>query len=214
MGKSGMRGSGGAWTDGGAARRAAMVALGALALITLGCGGDTSGADETAETLDAALTAHAEGRIDDATKDYEKVLEEDPDNQFAHYNLGLLDQQAGRLQQAEERYRAALRTDPNFTSALFNLAIIRTSSDPEEAEHLYRSVIRIEPDNASAHLNLGFLLIDGGEQARGEAALQRAVELDPSLAARVPEREADDDPDEPAESTTTTTTGTSTTEAP
>lgn len=190
--------------------RVALVLLAALAVVASGCGGDD--AEGTAETLDAALTAHAEGRIDAATDGYEKVLDEDPDNQFAHYNLGLLDQQAGRLQEAEERYRAAIRTDPNFTSALFNLAIIRAQSDPDEAESLYRSVIRIEPDNASAHLNLGFLLIEGGDQASGEAELERAVELDPSLAARVPEREAED-PSEPASSTTTTT-GTPTTEAP
>ncbi len=187
--------------------------LGALVFIAFGCGSDRPASDATAETLDAALTAHAEGRIDDATDGYENVLDEDPDNQFALYNLGLLDQQAGRLQQAEERYRAALETDPNFTSALFNLAIIRTQSDPDEAESLYRSVIRVEPGNASAHLNLGFLLIESGDQAGGEAELERAVELDPSLAERVPEREAED-PSEPAASSTTTTTGTPTTEAP
>jgi Tfp pilus assembly protein PilF len=112
--------------------------------------------------------------------------------------------QAGRNGEAEAEYRAAIRTDPNFASALFNLAILRTEADPDEAEELYRSVLTLQPDNASAHLNLGFLLIEHGEEGDGQAELDEAVQLDPSLASRIPEEEPEE-PEVPTDDPPTTT---------
>jgi Tfp pilus assembly protein PilF len=174
------------------AGRAVAVVL-ALSAAGSGCGDDKSDEDKAAEDLEAALADHAEGRVDEATDGYRDVLERDPDNQFAHYNLGLIAQQEGRNGDAEQEYRAAIRTDPNFASALFNLAILRTEADPDEAEELYRQVLVLQPENASAHLNLGFLLIDQGEQDEGQAELDQAVELDPSLGSRLPEEEPEEE---------------------
>jgi Tfp pilus assembly protein PilF len=177
----------------------------ALAAALVACGGDSSPEERATERLDEALAAHAEGRIDEAVDGYEKVLEDEPGNQYAHYNLGLVHQQAGRNADAEREYRAAISTDPNFASALFNLAILRTEADPDEAEELYRSVLTLQPDNASAHLNLGFLLIEQGEEEDGQSELDDAVQLDPSLASRIPEQEPED-PELPADDIPATTT--------
>lgn len=183
-----------------------LAAVGLVAVLAVGCGGgdDASPKKEAAKRLDEALAAHAEGRISEATKAYREVLDKEPDNKYAHYNLGLIDQQAGRAKQAEKEYRAALAIDANFTSALFNLAILRAPADATEAERLYRTVIGLEPGNASAHLNLGFLLLSKDQQGAGEAELDKAVELDPSLASRVPERDPEE-PQEPEDPNTTTT---------
>jgi len=186
-----------------------LVRAGAVVVVALGvlgaCGDNKSAEERVAERLDEALAAHAEGRIDEAVEGYEEILEDDPDNQFAHYNLGLIHQQAGRNAEAEDEYRAAIRTDPNFSSALFNLAILRTESDPGEAEELYRSVLTLQPDNASAHLNLGFLLIEQGDDEEGQQELEEAVELDPSLASRIPEEEPEEPEAVPDPLPTTTT---------
>lgn len=176
----------------------------ALVAALAGCGNGSSPEERAAERLDEALTAHAEGRIDEAVEGYENVLEDDPGNQYAHYNLGLVHQQAGRSAEAENEYRAAIRTDPNFASALFNLAILRTESDPDEAEELYRTVLTVQPENASAHLNLGFLLIEQGEDDEGQQELDEAVELDPSLASRIPEEEPEEPEAVPDPAPTTT----------
>jgi tetratricopeptide (TPR) repeat protein len=177
----------------------------ALVAVLGACGNETSPEERVAERLDEALAAHAEGRIDEAVEGYQSVLEDEPGNQYAHYNLGLVHQQAGRNADAEAEYRAAIRTDPNFASALFNLAILRTEADPGEAEELYRSVLTLQPENASAHLNLGFLLIEQDEERDGQAELDQAVELDPSLASRIPEAEAEE-PETPEDGPTVTTT--------
>lgn len=172
-------------------RRLALVTVLVLALALVACGDDASDGERAAERLEEALSAHAEGKTEDAREGYEDVLDLEAGNQFAHYNLGLIHQEAGELEEAEASYRRALQTDQSMASALFNLAILRTEPAPAEAEELYRSVVTVQPDNASAHLNLGFLLIDQGDEAEGQVELGRAVELDPSLARRISEEEED-----------------------
>jgi Flp pilus assembly protein TadD len=66
-------------------------------------------------------------------------------------------------------------------------AIIRAQQgSTEEAIGLHRDVISIDDTDARAHLNLGFLLIASGERKEGQRELDRAVELDPSLASQIP----------------------------
>jgi tetratricopeptide (TPR) repeat protein len=146
-----------------------------------------------AATLDEALQAHAEGRIDEAVELYKEVIAVDPENQYAWYNLGLIHQQRGSANLAEDEYRKALEIDPGFVPAMFNLAILLSGiGETDEAVELYRGVIALEPDNASAHLNLGFLLLDTGQRKEGRAELGQAVALDPTLASRIPEEIAAD----------------------
>ena len=47
------------------------------------------------QILDDALAAHAAGELDRAVDLYEQVLVLDPQNRFAYYNLGLIDQTRG-----------------------------------------------------------------------------------------------------------------------
>ena len=92
----------------------------------------------------------------------------------------------GQAAASEENYRAAIQIDPNFAPALYNLAILRTVPSPAEAEELYRHVISLQPKDAAAHLNLGFLLRSEKRIAEGNAELNTAVSLDPSIASRIP----------------------------
>ena len=140
--------------------------------------------EATNDPLTRALTAHAEGDLDEATRLYEDVLGSDPENKFAHYNLGLIAQSQGRSDEAIDAYERAIKVDPRFVAPLFNLAVLHTESQPDEAIQLYRRVIAVEPDHAGAHLNLGFLLKDNGKEDEGNALLDKAVELDPSLESR------------------------------
>ena len=139
------------------------------------------------QILNQALTAHAAGKLDRAVDLYEQVLVLDPQNRFAYYNLGLIDQTRGDDAAAADQYEQAIAVAPDFTPAIFNLAIIRAKQGAtDEAIGLYRDVIAIDDTDARAHLNLGFLLIASGERKEGQRELDRAVELDPSLASRIP----------------------------
>lgn len=186
----------------GRRRRSArpLLALATVALLVVGsaCGrGEPTGAEQ-ARTLSEGLRAHSAGRLDEAARLYGDVLEHDPDNKFAHYNLGLIEQIRGGGR-AEAEYREALRIDPNFAPALFNLAIIRAQAGSvQEAIDLYRRVIGVDPKHADAHLNLGFLLREIGQNAEGDAELAKATELDPSLASRIPPSPTPEGPARPA----------------
>lgn len=148
-------------------------------------GGDAS--KSTSETklgkraLDAGLEAHAAGDLTTAAEQYEKTLEHDPDNKFAHYNLALIDAAGGNYGLAEEKYRKALESDPAYGPALFNLAILRTSRDPEEAISLYKRAVRADKKDAAAWLNLGLLQRAAGQKAEGDKNVMRAIALNPRL---------------------------------
>ena len=140
------------------------------------------------EVLNEALAAHSAGDLDEAVDLYEEVLVLDPQNRFAYYNLGLIDQTRGHDDAAADEYEQAIAVAPGFTAPMFNLAIIRAEQGAiDEAIGLYRDVIAVDDTDARAHLNLGFLLVDAGEREEGERELARAVELDPTLAPRVPD---------------------------
>jgi tetratricopeptide (TPR) repeat protein len=161
------------------------LALIVVALLALpACGGEQS----PDEKLQDALRAHQEGQLDEALQLYEEVLAEQPENEYAWYNLGLIHQTRGQDDVAETEYRHAIQIDPAFVEALFNLGtLLGARGDAAGAIAQYEEVIRIQPEHAAAHLNLGFALLETGDEEAGLAQLERAVELDPTLASRIPE---------------------------
>jgi len=156
----------------------------AIAIVLIVSGGGCG--SEADDPLQGALTAHADGDLDGAARLYREVLEDEPANKYAHYNLGLIHQSKGDEDEAVTAYGKALEADPNFVPALFNLAVARSDTAPSEAIDLYRAIISLQPSYAAAHLNLGFLLKEGGKEAEGQKELDKAVELDPSLSGRIP----------------------------
>lgn len=162
----------------------ARVGLVALVVAGLACGGGSE-REVANDLVKEALKVHAKGDSAEAAKLYREALVHDATNKFAYYNLGVIDQAAGRSRVAQFQYELALAHDPNFTPALFNLATIVTRSDVDAAIRIYRRIIAIQPRNAGAHLNLGFLLKRRGKTTEGQAEIDRAVALDPSLRSRV-----------------------------
>lgn len=122
-----------------------------------------------------------------ATRTYRRVLELDPDNKIAWYNLGVIAQQDGRTTDARAAYDKALKIDPKYPSALFNKAVLLKPSEPDQAIGLLKRVVDADPKAATAHLQLGQLLVDKDRDEEAEEAFRRAVAADPSLHAHVPE---------------------------
>lgn len=142
-----------------------------------------------AAALAKGLNAHKAGNLAEAAADYREVLVHDPNNKYAYYNLGLIDQTNGSLASADSNYSLAISIDPEYVPALYNLAIVKTAEDDLAAAiDLYRTTVQIQPDYAAAHLNLGFALIENGDRREGKDELDKAVSLDPSLASRIPDK--------------------------
>jgi tetratricopeptide (TPR) repeat protein len=170
-------------------RHAIAAALVAVLATLAACGASTStqsSAQIAVNDVNAGLSAQAAGRLSEAATDYKNAISHDAHNTFAYYDLGLVDQLTGQAAASEVNYRAVLQLDPNFAPALFNLAILRTVPSPAEAEALYRHVIGLNPKDAGAHLNLGFLLRSENRIAEGNAELNTAVSLDPTITSRIP----------------------------
>ena len=166
-----------------------------LAFGLAGCSGDGE-REQADEILQQGLAAQAAGDFVTAVESYLRVIQLDPQNKFAYYNLGVIDQGQGDLEGAESHYRTTLGLDPDFVPALFNLAIVRTEAgSADEAVTLYEHLIEVTPIEtaspedirlvAAAHLNLGFLLIEQGHERRGQKELDEAVRLDPTLEGRI-----------------------------
>lgn len=138
-----------------------------------------SAADTLVQT---ALKQREAGDDAGARATFANVLELDPDNVYAHYNLGLLAQESGDDALALEQYDAALKTDPAFTSALYNKAIVLETDDLDAAVELYRRALAIDPDLAAAHMRLGFALLHLGKTEEAQEHLSTGVRLDPAMA--------------------------------
>jgi tetratricopeptide (TPR) repeat protein len=132
------------------------------------------------------LNAQLSGNISTAENEYLQAIKLDRNNVIAHYDLGTVYDKRGNTMQAVGEYRAALVIDPTFTDALFNLAVDTTGSDPGGAAQLYLKVLTLQPTFAAAWLNIGFILQSEGKAAEATQDWAKAVALDASLAARLP----------------------------
>lgn len=172
-------------------------ALLATAVLLGGCGGDDSSADRPAPTSTSASDGASEatatlvqsgldqldaGDTAGATSTFRNVLTLDPDNVYAHYNLGLIAQQAGDEKTAIEEYDAALAAQDDYAPALFNRGILAETRDLDQAVDLYERAVAADDQFARAYMRLGFAQVHLGDTEAGEQALARGVALDPAMA--------------------------------
>jgi tetratricopeptide (TPR) repeat protein len=164
---------------------AGVVAL--LALLTA-CGGssDASKPADANTLLAAGIKAQQQGNANAARQLFEQVLAKQPNNFYAHYNLGVLDQQAKDDAAALREYGAALTINPRYVPAMFNEATIFATTDPNLAITTYRRVVALQPKAPTAYLNLGLLEAAHGELAQGIKDLNIALHQDPTLGNQVP----------------------------
>lgn len=131
--------------------------------------------------LAVALTLHQQGDLAAAEQAYNALLTMNPNNEYAHYNLGVIRQGEGKLDEAITHYDEALTIDPEMIRAHYNRGLaLRDVGRGNEGLTDLQYVVDREPENAAALYNLGNLMIAEGD-ASGTDLVMKAVELDPSL---------------------------------
>jgi len=75
------------------------------------------------EHFQLAYSAAERGNLDEAAKEYQKVLKLDSKNAKAHLNLGIVYGRQKKLKKEISEYEKALRIDPHFAGAHFNLGV-------------------------------------------------------------------------------------------
>ena len=133
--------------------------------------------------LQKAISAHREGKLEEAARLYEVVLKTQPNNLDANNNLGLLLYSFGRLDEAEISYKKAIELKPDFAEAHSNLGMIRQKLGKiEEAVTSYKKAIEFKPDFAEAYNNLANVLKDLGKLDEAVISYNKAIDLKPDFA--------------------------------
>jgi tetratricopeptide (TPR) repeat protein len=78
---------------------------------------------ESRRRLERGHQLAAAGRYDEARREYQSALDEDPESSMAWANLGLADAVSGRDREALDAYKAALHLDPGNWLAHYNLGL-------------------------------------------------------------------------------------------
>jgi tetratricopeptide (TPR) repeat protein len=88
----------------------------------------------------------------------------------------------GRLASALDRYREAVDADPsNVRAAAEGARVAAEAGDLSTARTLVDGALKAGPRSGAAHEALGFVLDAEGSRREAKQALERALELDPSL---------------------------------
>ncbi|MFG2557533.1 tetratricopeptide repeat protein [Streptomyces sp. NPDC048496] len=186
----------GLWTGLAATVVAANVAAGWVHLPTgvsrttprAGSGPAAELAPKVGGLLQAGIKQGGNKDFSGATRSFRQVLDLDPANKLAWYNLGVVAQHDNRTADARAAYDKALKIDPDFESALYNKAILIGTSDTDQAIEILQHIVRANPKAATAYLHLGQALTKKGRDGEAEDAFGLAVRADPSLRQLVPEQ--------------------------
>ena len=130
--------------------------------------------------IQQAITAHQEGKLEEAEHLYKEILKTNPNNLTAMNNLGILLRSLGRFDEAEASYKKVIELKPDYVEAHNNLGVLlRSLGRFDEAELSYKKAIELKPDYVEAHNNLGNVLKELGRFDEAEASYKKAIELKP-----------------------------------
>jgi len=127
------------------------------------------------------LSKLSESKVDQAIIELKRVIELNPNDAKAHYNLGIAYSMKGLVDQAMVEHKRAVELEPNHMDAhlrLGGLYALKRRFDQAILE--YRLVLELNPDHARAHSGLGMAYARKGWIDQAITELRRAIELDPS----------------------------------
>ena len=127
-----------------------------------------------------AVTAHEEGRFEEAENLYREILKIEPKNLTANYNFSVLLHKLNRLDQAEVNYKKLIELIPDYAEAHNNLGAVLVDLDRlEEAVLSYRKTIELKPTFIQAYNNLGAALHKLGRLNEAAKNYKKAIIFNP-----------------------------------
>ena len=125
-----------------------------------------------------AITAHQEGKLDEAENIYREILKTEPKHPDANHNLGLIVASLNKPTEALKLFKTATEENPNkeqFWISYTNQLIKENKLDV--AEVACRKAIEINPGSESIYNNLGVTLNNFGRFDKAEIMYKKAIEL-------------------------------------
>ncbi len=122
------------------------------------------------------------GRNDEAVMEFEKIIANEPSNQEAAFNLGVL-LTARDPDRALQLFALVSRNDLNFAKSSYHAAVIHEArKEPGKAEALYLQAIETDVSMAPAYNNLGGIYYRKGDLTAAANYYVKATQLDPENA--------------------------------
>ena len=136
----------------------------------------------TDQTLQRAITAHQEGRLEEADHLYQKILETQPTHPDANHNLGVLKVLLNKSADALLLFKIAVESNPSIEQYWYSYSntLIREKKF-KEAEAISRKAIKFKPNFVTIHFNLGFILNEIGKFKEAELSYKKAITLKPEF---------------------------------
>jgi tetratricopeptide (TPR) repeat protein len=130
------------------------------------------------------LAFHAravENDLPKAVQYFKSLLALYPDHSASHNNLAWYYRQMGRYEDAAAEYREAIRTDPTFMLPRDSLAgmYLYSLGDVKAGIVVCRTELALNDRHFRAWNNLGWAYLGQGDLGQAQAALEKAVALDP-----------------------------------
>ncbi len=123
------------------------------------------------------------GKYSQAEAIWRRVLQIDPKDADAYYNLGVALYYQKKLEQAIAAYNKAIQLNPKLAEVYNGLGIVLGKQGKlEQAIAAFKKAIQLNPNYANAYNNLGIVLRNQGKLEQAIAAFQKAIQLNPKLA--------------------------------
>ncbi|MBS0266803.1 MAG: tetratricopeptide repeat protein [Planctomycetes bacterium] len=137
---------------------------------------------EISNELARALEEHQAGRLQSARREYQQILDRDPNQADATHLLGVVCTQLGEPRQAVELISRALSQKPDWPEALFNLGNAwRDLKGFDTAAACYERALSLRPDYVEALINLGNTRHDLGQLEGASDCYRDALKWRPGL---------------------------------
>ncbi|MGH9421028.1 MAG: protein kinase domain-containing protein, partial [Thermoanaerobaculia bacterium] len=103
------------------------------------------------------------GHLDEASREYNAALNQQPTNAEAILGLAETYKAAGKLDEAEAAYRRSIELQPNYWAGYNRLGVFYFShSHYAEAAAMFSRVVQLVPDNQRGYNNLGSMYLQMG----------------------------------------------------
>jgi tetratricopeptide (TPR) repeat protein len=127
-----------------------------------------------------AAVYQANGKTEEALKEYQEALKINNKNAGIHYNIADIYYKTGRFNDAIQKFKEALKVEPDYWLAFSGLAEAYKHQDHiDEAVTSYNSSLKINPNNPDAHLQLGNIYTEQGELEDAVNQYKQAISQKP-----------------------------------
>ena len=130
--------------------------------------------------FEQAIQHHQSGQLEQAKRQYQEILDMNPQHADSSHLLGLVEYQHGNYVKAVERIQQAVLISPEQPVFFNNLGnVLKEMGQLDRSVQAYQRALEIAPDDAEIHNNLGVTLKEMGQLDRSVQSYQRALEIAP-----------------------------------